>query len=518
MPTLELTNFSGGVNTRSSPLWTPDGGPVPFQTSNNWELSETGIIKYTGCDGVLGSAISGTPTITGIFTYKSGSTRKMVVCAGTKIYTVAGGTATEIHTGQTSGAFYQAEMWNNGTNDLLLLCNGVDKVVVYNGTTAAAIAETDPSSIWADARPQGVEVVNNRVCYWGDPTHPYRLYFPMPFDISTGEGGYANFTDTTDTAGAFDVYPGTGGYITGVKTLTDDLCIIYKERSICRMSGYSVAVDGYDPITFNGITDEVGCVAPRSLVQVGNDQYFMAENGLRQLRPVEAYGDTEHQQPTFNIQAEINEINWAAESAYKNICATYFKAENQIYISCPTGSSTTNNQIYVYDVITKSLDPRSGFTASVLATYNRDLYHGGYAGQLFQHGDDDNYDGVAISASATTKWLILGGIGAHIRFDRLVVWVEGGGGTTLTIQWEIIKRDDIHSSSDSEAVDSEGGVWGTGVWGTAEWASSSQRVWHKKRLGRGCAIRFRFINNELDKRPKIRRVYLDYTILNKKRG
>jgi hypothetical protein len=519
MPVIELTDFSGGVNSRISPIWQPSTNPaLPFADADNFELSENGIIKYPGFSAVLSSAISGTPTVTGIFTYKSGLTLTKVVCCGTKIYTVSGATATEIKASQTADALYQSKMWNDGTNDILLLMNGVDKVVVYDGTTASAFAETDPSGIWDDARPQGAEIFNNRLVFWGDPTHPHRLYFPRPLSPTDGEAGYDNFDDAEETAGAIDVAPGYGGKLTGVKTLTDDLCILYKEEAILRMTGYSLFIDSADPITIKGLSAEVGCIAPLSIIQVGNDHYFMAKNGVRQLRPVEAYGSAEHLQPFYNIPDEVDAINWDSASAYSKIVAAYDQAKNQIYFAVPTGSSTTNDKVYVLDTVTRSIDPRSGFSPSVLAVHDRALYHGDYDGQLFLHEGTNNYDGEAVEAYAQTKWICPQGIGFYYRFKKLMMFIEGEGETNLVIQWEILKRGQRVTESDTEEVVGGGDVFDTALFDTATFSSGLQNVFIKKMLGRGHGIRFKFINNEESQRPKIRRIFLEYDVFSTKKG
>lgn len=513
MPYDEMTTFAGGVHSRVRSIWSPkDQQQALFfwDDAENWDLSEEGILKFKGWEAALSSALSGTPKITGIFEYKSGGTSTLVVCADEYIYTVAAGTPTQVASGQTVDAYYQASMWNDGTDDILILCNGADTPVAYNGSTCSTITYTDPSSIWDSATPQGITVFRDRVFYWGDPTYPYRIYTPAP-------GTHNDFDNSNNTVDAFDVEPGYGGVLTGLRPLTNDLLIIYKENVIRRLSGTAPFASGGDQFSISVVTDEVGCVAPRTIVQVGADHYFLGKNGMRQLKPVQSYGDLDHLQPTYPIQDKINDLNWTY-NVIKNACAAYFQPDNHIYLCVPDGANTTNNKTYVYDTITQGITPRSSLSASVITEYNRTLYHGDYAGLIHSHGGANGANGATIAAFAESKWMAHAGLAYYKRYRRIVIFAEGEGATDLTILYKVLKRGEDMTTASTESIQGGNSLWDVGKWDEMVWAAGSQAVFEIKNIGRGKALKLRFENTSASQRPVIRQIGIEYDVFSAVKG
>lgn len=511
------TNFSGGQNNYSGPYASPiivDDGSVEAlafaHASTNYEMAENGLIKYAGDDDVLSSALSGTPTVTGLYDWNG----TLVLAGGGKVYTVTGGTATQIYTGHTAGKYYQFTEWDDGAgNEILIMCNGYDTPLYYDGTTCTTISFTDDASvIWDNAKPKGAAVFRNRIFYWGDPTYPHRVYTPQP-------GSYNNFDNTQGTVDAFDVDAGFGGVLTGMKALTDDLMVIYKERAIRRLQGTNPFGGSVDVFELRPITDEFGCIAPRTIVQVGVEQYFLSEDGLRRLKPIQSYGDIDPQQPTYPIQGIIDELNFTT-AVVREACAVFHKPSKQIWLSVPYSAATTNNLVIIHDVVTGGNDPRGtgDIAASVLATYNRKVYHGNYAGQIYKHGDDYSYHGTAISSEWESKFIAHNGIGLYKRYKELHIYAESDGEGSLIVQYTVLKRNDTSTGSSTEQISSGDSAWDTAVWDTATWGSGEQNIFKIKNLGRGNAIKFKFINNANNQRVKIRQVDLFYDIFNTSRG
>lgn len=510
------TDFSGGQNNylgpQASPIIVDDGQNQALQfahLSQNWWMAEYGLIKYAGDASVLTSALSGTPVMTGVYDWKG----NLIICGGGAVYTVSGPTASQIYTGATAGKFYQFTPWDNGAGtEIVIMCNGTDTPLYYDGTTCTTITFTDdPNIIWNNAKPQGCMVFRGSVFYWGDPTHPHRVYKPRP-------GTHDNFDNTELTVDAFDVDAGFGGVLTGMKALTSDLAVIYKERAIRRMAGVNPFGSEVDPIQIQPMIDEFGCVAPRTIVQVGIEQYFLSEDGLRKLKPIFSYGDIDPQQPSYPIQDLVDAINYTP-SVVAGACAMYHKPTKQIWLSVPTNASTTNNQLLIHDVITGANHPRmiGDTTASVIALFNRKVYHGDYAGQIYKNGDDYGYHGANITAQWESKWIAHDGLGRVKDYRELHVYMEALGAGDVVFQYSVLKRgmEQLNSSTQSATV---GNAWDTALWDTAVWDTGIGNVFKIKNLGKGNALKLRFNNVSNSQLVKIRMVEVFYDVLSTSKG
>jgi hypothetical protein len=494
------TNFSGGVHRKLPPVLPDTEEAFTYsEYCENWYPSEEGLLKAPGFVEVLTAAL-GAP-IRGLFEYRNPvGNNELIACAGGGIYLVSGNSSTLLLGSQDADAYYQVINWaDSSTGDsVVLLMNGVDPVVVYDGTTASAITMNDPDSIWNDARPYAADIFRGRIFYWDRQT----IYTPIP-------GTYDNFDRTTSESDAFNVDPGYGGFITGVKALTDNFLVIYKEFCIRRLSGVSpFGTIGTEPFEIGVVTNDFGCIAPRAIVQVGLDHYFLTEDGLRQLRTTQNYGDIDPSQPTYPLQDVINSLNFANPSVIRAACAVFDRDSRHIWLSVPDGSNNNNNLIIGYNVLTKGLyvRPDGDIQANALTTYNRNIYHGDESGQVYVHGNANGNNGDPMNCTYESKWIAHLGLGTYKRYKDVFIYADADGAGDVIVQWRILKRGEAQERNNTLSVSTGGDVWDSALWDEAKWSAGSQNVLHLKNLGRGNAIKFRFLSSSASQRMKIRQV------------
>lgn len=162
---------------------------------------------------------------------------------------------------------------------------------------------------------------------------------------------------------------------------TGDL-IAYKERSIWDLNITGVnSLCTPQPIcawSLTPITTDVGTLSPRSVVTLGNDQWFLSSPpfGIRSVirsqfdktfvnlisQPIQDIFDG------TNIDGTILNTQQVAKAA-----GVYF--DNKYIIAIPTSSSTVNNLVLVYDFITQSWYEITGWYPSEWLVYNYNLYY-----------------------------------------------------------------------------------------------------------------------------------------------
>ena len=98
------------------------------------------------------------------------------------------------------------------------------------------------------------------------------------------------------------------------------------------------------------VNRRIGCVAHRSIQQVGNDVFFLSEDGVRTLGRTLSDQEIGVSSPISEpIDDIIKRINWA----YIDTASSVYHA-NRYLLSVPVDSATTPNYVLVWNQLTKS--------------------------------------------------------------------------------------------------------------------------------------------------------------------
>ena len=228
------------------------------------------------------------------------------------------------------------------------------------------------------------------------PTHHWAIYHQrrlwMPFNYTiTGTSGSPTITsrnirdeiiasdildqDTYDQIqNQFKIASGSADYIVGLQPFAEDNLVVFARNSIHLVRGVGADLGNS---SVQEITREVGCVARKSIVQVGNQILFLSDNGVYGVNFDELYNlrgaTTPLSEPINPIVSRIN------RSYAQNAVAVYH--DNRYYVAIPLDDSTVNNTIIVYnflnqgwesvDVISDSRWNITGFVRSGAGTTNR---------------------------------------------------------------------------------------------------------------------------------------------------
>jgi len=200
-------------------------------------------------------------------------------------------------------------------------------------------------------------------CYMPAPPwavyHQRRLWMPFYYTQS-GTSGNATYvsrgirdelivSDILDSNTYDQVYneyrfnAGTSDYIVTLHPFSDDKLVVFNRNSIhLVISAADVAQS-----SIQLITNEVGCLARKSVVQVADNILFLSDNGIYGANFPNLYNLRGNGVPLSDgIQATINRIN---KDYAQNAVAAYY--DNRYYIAVPIDSSPTNNAILVYNFL-----------------------------------------------------------------------------------------------------------------------------------------------------------------------
>ena len=310
------TDFSGGLNTKDAPYLLTDNQARDL--SNVQGTTAGAIVKRNG----LVTFSTPADTLTSLFPLEDVSPIQLVGAGGTSLYAIStGGTPTVIKTGLTSGARWEfVQISAQAGAGPLWGMNGTDTPQQWNGvagTTSSWVASsgTVPNGKY-------MTTAGNRVWVTGVSGFPSRVYWS---DLDTN-GGAASWP----AANVLDLDPNDGQPITGIGHVGPYL-MVTKARKLFIITNLDTGAN-------RRLSDQVGCVAHRTIQPAPEGTYFLSED-----RGVYLTNGTTLTPLSDQIQPTIDSIE---AGLIGQAVAAYYKGH--YYLSLPMTSSS-NDTILDFD-------------------------------------------------------------------------------------------------------------------------------------------------------------------------
>lgn len=372
-------DFSGGANTR---VHASKIGENQAEVIENFDIgvgSETRKTKGITLVEDLGndagtSALGFEPR---------GGTNELLVTHGTKLEGWTGsGTFTEHDTGFTTGLATTLikVTCSGGEGDVVLISNGTDNVHEmqqdHDVTDLGDANEDCPLTTVMTFYRNRVWALKDNLLYWS-------AALPTTYD--------GQFDRTSNN---YNITVGAQRAIIGLRD----------QGLICFGSD---AVYGINPSITPAGTDkpekilDIGCAAGNTVVQVADDVFFLANDGVRGVfRTQQDKLQMGQSFPlSYSIKTEFDDINWAYIS---KACAVYF--DNKYLLAVPTGAASYNNRVWVYYPATNAWMIIEGWNVGAWAKIRisgeeRLYYIDSNDGSVYRAFYGDNNNSTAITAT-----------------------------------------------------------------------------------------------------------------------
>jgi len=257
---------------------------------------------------------------------------------------------------------------------------------------------------------------------------------------------------------SFRTNVGSNDYITAIHPYANGQVIVFLRKSIylgkivLKSDGVSI-----DPAAsfLQILTNEIGCNARNTVTTAGNYIYFLSDNGVYRLDNTQLdlalRGNTlPLSEPIADILSTIN------PATVSNACGLYFN--NRYYLAIPTGSSTSNNTLLIYNQLNEAWESVDTYPFSldrlVVSDYvtttatQRRLYAASTTGLLYlleqyNSAADDATSGdasVGVVGSLTTRRYFYGQLN-HKRLNSVTVSSYLPAGSTVNVTAIATDRD-----------------------------------------------------------------------------
>jgi hypothetical protein len=470
--------FDGGLNTVSD-----DAALLPNQLrrADNARLTDYGAIsKRGGTRRTAASALAATSVRNGYTWRQDGGTQQiMAVCNGLLHTSTFLSTYPWTWTTQ-SGALSSTvapsfAQFRDGTDDVVYIADG-GLLNVWDGSALT-------TNIAGTLEVSTITVHNERLWGCGNSSFPDSIFYSALNNGSTLANGSAG-----------------GGQII-VRTFSDETVValasvntsllIFHRRGISRLTGY-----GQDDITVapQGVTSDVGTIAAKSVVSIGNLAFFLSERGLYRCNEAEVspVGTVETPDPTLSA------IRGLSSTDFANIRSAFNRATRELWISIP------NFGVYVYNTILQAwsgpwdsgyLDPATTCIFDSLDSNGLPVVlkgdSSGYvsvcdaSGVFVDNQLSDGTGGTAYTMTAQMHRMYCGddAMAKSLRFGYLTAQLKGSTATSVT--W---RTETDAGSFTLPTTFSSNGVWGFGTYGSGFWGGASSRNYRVQMGGTGYYI------------------------------
>ena len=164
----------------------------------------------------------------------------------------------------------------------------------------------------------------------------------------------------------FDV--GRGDVIARVFPFTNDAALVFKTLSIHLLSGISGTLAS---LSVNVVNAELGCIAPDSVASTGGDVLFLSQTGVFRVRQiVQDRIETAPVAVSYDIEPLLRQrVNWSR--------ARYAQGAvfgERYLLAIAIDGSTTNNAIFVFNLVTEAWEGIHTFGISIDALLETELY------------------------------------------------------------------------------------------------------------------------------------------------
>jgi hypothetical protein len=169
--------------------------------------------------------------------------------------------------------------------DEVMLTDGVNPAAVYDGTSYTQITDAN-----APTAPKISHIYKHHMFLAADASAPTNVYFSAPYD----EYNYA----PADGAGVINV----GFPVVAMRSFRDAL-YVFGTNNIRKIVGNNIA-----DFVVEEVTDDLGCLATDSVIEIGGDLLFLSQDGLRPVSGTDKIGDVNLETVSKDIQSIFTDV------------------------------------------------------------------------------------------------------------------------------------------------------------------------------------------------------------------
>jgi hypothetical protein len=263
--------------------------------------------------------------------------------------------------------------YNWGTSKVVIT-DGVNRAATYDGSTYTQITNTN-----APSAPKVSHIFKNHLFLAGDATESTSLWFSAPYSETD--------FDPADGAGVINV----GFPIVAIKSFRDAL-YIFGSNNIRKLVGNNIA-----DFVLEEVTDDLGCVATDSIIEIGGDLLFLSQDGLRPISGTDKIGDVNLETVSKDIQSIFTDVVFDVDLEKLNAVVIRQKTQFRFFLGAADGQGIIGGFRQTPNGLQFEYGQMLGvFTTCATSGYigqNEFVIHGDSNGKVHRQEQGNSFDG-----------------------------------------------------------------------------------------------------------------------------
>ena len=495
----------GGLNTSRDVLSQGEVAPGSAIALINYEPAVTGGYRkisgfsndygtVTGTGSVLGVAVADGIN-NGIFAARkpsSGNNYLHYWNTSTSAWVAVTTSGSPTMTGVSKVRFSRL---NFGTPKLVLT-DGVNPAATYDGSTYTQITHSD-----APTDPKYSAVFQNHLFLAGDPAHPTKLFFSAPLaetDFAAANG-----------AGVINV----GFPIVAIKSFRDEL-FIFGATNIKKLGGTALA-----NFVLQTVTDDLGCLATDSVIEIGGDLLFLSQDGLRPVSGTDKIGDVNLETVSKNIQSIFTDIVFDIDLDTLNAVTIKQKTQFRYFFGAADSQGIIGGFRETPNGLRFEYSQMLGISATAAASgyigQNEFVIHGASDGKVHRQEQGNDFDGTNIFSVFQTPFLHMQDPEQRKIFYTVATYLrsEGDNEIIMSVVYDYEDPDSLNPTNFTLSTEGAAAYYNEALYNsTAIFDGNPSPVQRTNISGSGKSVSLKYVTNDSNASHSIQGIVVTFGV------
>jgi len=379
----------------------------------------------------------------------------------------------------------------------VLLTDGVNPAATYDGTTYTQITHAN-----APTDPKYSAVFKKHMFLAGDPAEDQNLYFSAPDD----ETKWA----PADGGGVINV----GFPIVAIKPFRDQL-FIFGTTNIKRLQGNNIS-----DFVLSEVTDDLGCLATDSVVEIGGDILFLSQDGLRPVSGTNKIGDVNLESLSKNIQSIFTDVIFDIDLNGLSSVVIHQKSQLRLFFS---GADTTGIIAGFRENQSGGISLEFGQLLGIQATCADSGYlgqyeyviHGDSSGKVHRQEQGSDFDGSEIFSVYQTPFLHMQDPEQRKIIHTVATYLrsEGDNNIVLSVLFDYEDFDTLSPNNFDLITENAAAYYNEALYdSTAVFDGNPAPVKRTNISGSGKSVAFKYVTNDTNASHSIQGIVVTFGV------